>query len=508
MSVELGSATAVKPDRDTAVAWLDQGRSVPLYREILADLETPVSAYLKIAGGGRSFLLESVESSDRLGRYSFIGSEPYSVVRMRDGVQRICPDSDGEYSTFDDPLKVIEAELARRNAVSIPELPRFQGGAVGFLGYEVVRHFEELPPPGRDDLGLPDALLMFVDTFIVFDHLHRTIKLVSQAVSTGDPAGDYDRAVERIDRLHDALSAPNDARSLLPFAPSRSTTLDQGPANMTRREYEDAVVRTKEYIAAGDIIQAVISLRLVRELDVSAFSVYRHLRRVNPSPYMYFLDMGGFQVVGASPEMLVQAEGRRVKTRPLAGTRPRGANPEEDSALADELMASDKERAEHVMLVDLGRNDVGRVAEGGTVHVSTLMAVERYSHVMHIVSEVEGDLESGKTGLDALRACFPAGTLSGAPKIRAMEIMAEMEPTRRGLYGGAVGYFSFSGDVDTAITIRTMVAKDGLGYVQAGAGIVADSDPEMEYEECMSKARAVMRAINLAQEAENASRNR
>ena len=241
--------------------------------------------------------------------------------------------------------------------------PAFQGGAVGFLGYEVVRHFEELPPPGRDDLGLPDAMLMFVDTFIVFDHLHRTIKLVSQAVSTGDPTGDYQRAVERIDRLHDALTEPFDAR-LLPFAPSRSTTPDQGPANMTRLEYERAVRRTKEYIAAGDIIQAVISLRLVRELEVSAFSVYRHLRRVNPSPYMYFLDMGGFQVVGASPEMLAQAEGRRIRTRPLAGTRPRGETPDEDSALAAELMASDKERAEHVMLVDLGRNDIGRVAEG------------------------------------------------------------------------------------------------------------------------------------------------
>ncbi len=508
MSVELRSAAAVSPDRDTVLAWLDQGHSVPLYREILADLETPVSAYLKIAGGNHpSFLLESVESSDRLGRYSFIGGEPYSVVSMRDGVQRTSPDSNGARRAFGDPLKVIESELARRNAVSISELPRFQGGAVGFLGYEVVRHFEELPPPGRDDLGLPDAMLMFVDTFIVFDHLHRTIKLVSQAVNTGDPTGDYQRAVARIDRLQDALTAPIDACSL-PFASPRSTTLDQAPANMTRLEYERAVARTKEYIAAGDIIQAVISLRLVRELEVSAFSVYRHLRRVNPSPYMYFLDMGGFQVVGASPEMLVQAEGRRIRTRPLAGTRPRGETPDEDAALAAELMASDKERAEHVMLVDLGRNDIGRVADGGTVSVSTLMAVEKFSHVMHIVSEVEGELEPGKTGLDALRACFPAGTLSGAPKIRAMEIIAEMEPTRRGLYGGAVGYFSFSGDVDTAITIRTMVAKDGLGYVQAGAGIVADSDPEMEYNECMSKARAVMRAINLAQEAENGPRNR
>ena len=333
-------------------------------------------------------------------------------------------------------------------------------------------------------------MLMFVDTFIVFDHLHRTIKLVSQAVSTGDAPGDYRRAVARIDRLHDALRAPNDAVAL-PFASPRSTPLDEAPANMTQPEYERAVARTKEYIAAGDIIQAVISLRLVRELGVSAFSVYRQLRRINPSPYMYFLDMGEFEVVGASPEMLVQAEGRRIRTRPLAGTRPRGESPDEDAALAAELMASDKERAEHVMLVDLGRNDIGRVAAAGTVHVSTLMAVEKFSHVMHIVSEVEGELESGKTGLDALRACFPAGTLSGAPKIRAMEIIAEMESTRRGLYGGAVGYFSFSGDVDTAITIRTMVAKDGLSYVQAGAGIVADSDPEMEYNECLSKARAV-----------------
>ena len=507
MSVELKSAAAVNPDRDTVLAWLDQGHSVPLYREILADLETPVSAYLKIAGGGPSFLLESVESSDRLGRYSFIGGEPYSVVSMRDGVQRIGPDSDGAPRAFDDPLRVIGAELTRRNAVSIPELPRFQGGAVGFLGYELARHFEQLPPPGRDDLGLPDAMLMFVDTFIVFDHLHRTIKLVSQAVSTGDAPGDYRRAVARIDRLHDALTAPNDAVAL-PFASPRSTPLDEAPANMTQPEYERAVARTKEYIAAGDIIQAVISLRLVRELEVSAFSVYRQLRRINPSPYMYFLDMGEFEVVGASPEMLVQAEGRRIRTRPLAGTRPRGESPDEDAALAAELMASDKERAEHVMLVDLGRNDIGRVAAAGTVHVSTLMTVEKFSHVMHIVSEVEGELESGKTGLDALRACFPAGTLSGAPKIRAMEIIAEMESTRRGLYGGAVGYFSFSGDVDTAITIRTMVAKDGLSYVQAGAGIVADSDPEMEYNECLSKARAVIRAIDLAQEAEHGSRNR
>ena len=506
MSVELKSAAPVHPGRDKVLEWLDQGYSVPVYREILADLETPVSAYLKIAGDGPAFLLESVESSDRLGRYSFLGGRPYSVLSMRDGVRRFSPDSDGDPSAFTDPLKVIERELVRRNAVPIPELPRFQGGAVGYLGYETARHFEDLPPPGVDDLGLPDAMLMFVDTFVVFDHLHRTAKLVSQAVNTGDPSGDYERAVARIDELEDMLAAPIGVRSA-PLAPTGAASFDETAANMTQDAFEKAVARTKEYIAAGDIIQAVISLRLVRELGVSAFSVYRQLRRVNPSPYMYFLDMGEFQVVGASPEMLVQAEGSRIRTRPLAGTRRRGRDSDEDAAMARELMASEKERAEHVMLVDLGRNDIGRVAEGGTVNVSTLMDVEKFSHVMHIVSEVEGELAPGKSGMDALRACFPAGTLSGAPKIRAMEIIAEMETNRRGLYGGAVGYFSFSGDVDTAITIRTMVARDGRGYVQAGAGIVADSEPEMEYEECLSKAQAVIRAIKLAQEAENAARD-
>ena len=291
----------------------------------------------------------------------------------------------------------------------------FRAGPWGILGYETARHFEDLPPPGVDDLGLPDAMLMFVDTFVVFDHLHRTVKLVSQAVNTGDPSGDYERAVARIDELEDMLAAPIGVRSS-PLPPTGAGSIDETAANMTQGEFEKAVARIKEYIAAGDIIQAVISLRLARELGVSAFSVYRQLRRVNPSPYMYFLDMGEFQVVGASPEMLVQAEGSRIRTRPLAGTRRRGRDSDEDAAMARELMASEKERAEHVMLVDLGRNDIGRVAEGGTVNVSTLMAVEKFSHVMHIVSEVEGELAPGQSGMDALRACFPAGTLSGAPE--------------------------------------------------------------------------------------------
>ncbi len=500
MSVQLKSAAGVQPDREQVLDWLEQGRSVPVFRDVLADLETPVSTYLKLAGTGPSFLLESVESADRLGRYSFLGAAPYSVISMRDGVGRFVSDENDESWTYSDPLKVIEREIARRNSVAIPQLPRFQGGAVGFLGYEIVRHFEELPATGRDDLGLPDAMMMLVDTFVVFDHLRHSMKIVSQAVSTGNPVADFDRAVERIDELEEALSAPMDTHGF-PFPAPHGAGTKSPPANLTQAEYESSVVAAKEYIAAGDIIQVVLSLRLAKELRVPAFSVYRQLRRVNPSPYMFFLDMGDFQVVGASPEMLVQAEGREIRTRPIAGTRPRGETPEQDSAMEAELLASDKERAEHVMLVDLGRNDIGRVAEGGTVRVDTLMSVERFSHVMHIVSQVDGELREGRSGMDALRACFPAGTLSGAPKIRAMEIIAELEPTRRGLYGGAVGYFSFSGDLDTAITIRTMVAKNGCGYVQAGGGIVADSDPAAEYQECMNKAQAVLRAIDLAQEA-------
>ena len=500
MTVELKSVAPVQPAREQAVAWLRQGHSVPVYREVLADLETPVSAYLKLAGSAPSFLLESVESSDRLGRFSFLGSRPYMVVSMRDGEARFLTDGRGGSARFADPLDLIEQEIARRHAISIPELPRFQGGAVGYLGYEMIRHFEEVPLPERDDLLLPDGVLMFVDTFVVFDHLLRSMKLVAQAVNTGEPEEDYDRALRRIDRLAESLSYPLDPMHD-PFpAPPRPSGLEP-PMNMTQQRFEEMVGNAKDYIAAGDVIQVVLSLRLARELNVSAFTVYRFLRRVNPSPYMFFLDLQDFQIVGASPEMLVQAEGETVRTRPIAGTRRRGAHPEEDLALERELLASEKERAEHVMLVDLGRNDIGRVADGGSVEVSALMTVERFSHVMHIVSQVEGRLAPGNRGTSALRSCFPAGTLTGAPKIRAMEIIAEQESSRRGIYGGAVGYFSFSGDLDTAITIRTMVAKGGYGYVQAGAGIVADSVPSEEYQECVNKAQALLRAIDLAQEA-------
>ncbi len=499
MGIEFTTLAPIQPERDRALGWLREGRSVPLYREVLADLETPVSAYLKLADDSPSFLLESIESSERLGRFSFLGGDPYMVVTMRDGIARFLEDGQEREEPFTDPMAIIDRELARRSVVDLPELPRFQGGAVGYLGYEAVRYFEDLPLPAEDDLHLPDLCLMFVDTLVVFDHLTHSMKLVAHAVGTGDPEADYAAAEARIERLVRRLAGPLPAPTPIPATPPPEGIVPG--LNRTQEDFEAAVRRAKRYITDGDIIQVVLSLRIARELKVSAFTVYRFLRTVNPSPYMFFLDMQDLQVVGASPEMLVQAEGRRVRTRPIAGTRPRGATPEEDDELARELLADEKERAEHVMLVDLGRNDVGRVVDSGSVEITEFMSVEKFSHVMHIVSQVEGDLHEGETATAALRACFPAGTLSGAAKIRAMEIIAELEPTRRGLYGGAVGYFSFSGDIDTAITIRTMLAKDGFGYVQAGAGIVADSVPETEFQECQNKARALLRAIELAEEA-------
>ena len=497
MGVEFTALAPLQPERNRVIDWLSDGYSVPLYREILADLETPVSAYLKLAGEQPSFLLESIESSDRLGRFSFLGGAPYLVVSMRDGVAQFRESGGQRVASFTDPMSVIDEELARRNAVSLPELPRFQGGAVGYVGYETIQYFEDIPLASEDDLELPDLLLMFVDTLVVFDHFTHSMKLVAHAVNTGHPEQDYDRAVERIELLTRQLAVPS-----VHATPIRECDASDATAsliNQTQADFELAVHRAKEYITAGDIIQVVLSLRIARKLNVSAFTVYRFLRTVNPSPYMFFLDFQDIEIVGASPEMLVQSEDNRIRTRPIAGTRPRGDSREADRAMAHELLADDKERAEHVMLVDLGRNDIGRVAQAGSVEVTDLMSIEKFSHVMHIVSQVEGDLEDGTTATAALRSCFPAGTLSGAPKIRAMEIIAELEPTRRGLYGGAVGYFSFSGDVDTAITIRTMLAKNGYGYVQAGAGIVADSVPESEYRECLNKAQALLRAINLAE---------
>ncbi len=463
------------------IAESGRGNLLPVYREVRADLETPVSAYLKVARGSHSFLLESVEGGERLARYSFIGTEPYRVAV-----------SDGSA----DPLLTVEEELRRFRVVHPPTLPRLTGGAVGYLAYEAVRHFEpRVPQAPNDPLGLPEAVFLFVDTLLVFDHLQRTIKVVGHVRLDGDVETAYRAATRRIDELAERLAGPLPPPQVAgPPPPSRALR-----SNVGREAYLDLVDATKRYIVAGDIIQAVLSQRLSRPTNAPPFDIYRALRTVNPSPYMYYLDLGDFQVVGASPEMLVRVEDGQVETHPIAGTRPRGATAEQDDALARELASDEKELAEHVMLLDLGRNDIGRVSEPGTVRVTKRMEIERYSHVMHLVSNVSGRLRAGMTALDALRACFPAGTVSGAPKVRAMEIIAELEADRRGTYAGAVGYVDFSGNLDTAIAIRTMVVKDGVAHVQAGGGIVFDSVPEREHEESLNKAQAALRAIEKAE---------
>ena len=467
---------------------------IPVYREVVADLETPVSAYLKVAADyeGPSFLLESVEGGERMARYSFIGAEPYRVLRTGEGE----PDGSG------DPLVAIEAELARFRPAQLAGLPRFVGGAVGYLSYETVHYFEpRVPVPARDPQGLPEAVFLFTDSLLVFDHVRRRIQVVATAHVDGSPDEAYRRAVERIDELAERLARPLPRQAQLAPEPADVESAVHAAAgyregsNKTPDEYHAMVRRAKEYVVAGDIIQAVPSQRVDAPAAADAFDLYRSLRAVNPSPYMYFLDLGDFAVVGASPEMLVRAEDGLVETHPIAGTRPRGKDAEEDARLEVELAADEKERAEHIMLLDLGRNDIGRVSEPGTVQVTQMLEVERYSHVMHLVSHVTGRLRKDMTAFDALRACFPAGTVSGAPKIRAMEIIAELEGERRGTYAGAVGYFSFSGNMDTAIAIRTMVVKNGVAYVQAGGGVVYDSDPETERQESLHKMNALLRAI-------------
>jgi anthranilate synthase component 1 len=479
---------------------------IPVYREVLADLETPVSAYLKVAAGSAyAFLLESVEGGERLARYSFIGADPALTLRLHDGeLRRERADGTTDARPFRDPLVALGEELARYRTVALPGLPRFAGGAVGYLGYEAVRYFEELPVPERDALGLPDGLFLLAETLLVFDHVRRRVMAVAHILpdeTGGDVAAAYDAATARIERLLARLRAP---LAPPPVANGRPEYFDAAPAhNTTRAEYEAMVARAKEYIAAGDIFQVVLSQRLDRPTAADPFTIYRALRAINPSPYMYFLQLGDFQIVGASPELLVRLDRGTVTNHPVAGTRPRGRDEAEDAALAAELLADEKERAEHIMLVDLGRNDVGRVAAPGTVRVPKLMEIERFSHVMHIVSNVEGTLRPELAGVDALRACFPAGTVSGAPKLRALEIIAELEHDRRGPYSGAVGYLGFDGALDTAITLRTMVVKDGIVSMQAGGGIVADSDPARECDECFHKLGASLRAIDLAEEMVN-----
>ena len=504
MTTQTRAATGSPKAQETwALSELARDRAVPVFREIPADLDTPVSVYLKLRDSTASFLLESVEGGDQLGRYSFIGSAPRAVLQFRDGHASLWQSTGSEEELeYKDPLKLAAQILHSREVTPNPDLPRFQGGAVGFLGYEAAASFEHLPIPGKDPVGVPDGIFMYCDQLVVFDHVRQVMRIVGLAV----PGPDSPEAAYHAAQCHLGQIAQRIAGSI-PVAtlPISSKEPPQISMSTTQTGFERIVDRAKAYIRAGDIIQVVPSLRLSRRLQVPPFDVYRALRRINPSPYMFFLDFGDMQLAGASPEMLVQCVTGTVRTRPIAGTRPRGHNQIEDLDLAKELLDDPKERAEHVMLVDLGRNDVGRVANPGSVAVHNLMSIERFSHVMHIVSDVSGTLRDGLKGIDALRACFPAGTLTGAPKIRAMEIIAELEDLRRGPYGGAVGYLSYSGDIDTAITIRSMVVRDGVAHVQAGAGIVADSVPSAEYQECLNKARAVMRAIEIAEENENAT---
>jgi len=470
---------------------------VPVTRTLAADLQTPVSAFLSIAAGEQNaFLLESVEGGERLGRYTFLGAAPYMVVRARGPLITI--DRSGKIEERSGSVFPCLRELLdEHRSAPLPGLPPFTAGAVGFFSYDVVRQLEKLPARRKPGLDVPDCVFMFFDRLLAFDHLrHQVHIIVSADVRQASPQRAYHRALESIAALEQRLAAG------LPPRRQKTRPAIKGQVKVkpttSRRAFEQSVRKVKDYIAAGDVFQTVLSQRFELEPGVPPLDIYRALRRVNPSPYMYFLRMADMHVLGSSPEMLVKVAGRRLEYRPIAGTRPRGRDDAEDARLERELRNDQKERAEHVMLVDLGRNDLGRVSEYGSVQVRELMYVERYSHVMHLVSAIEGKLRSGLGAMDALAACFPAGTLTGAPKVRSMEIIDELEPVRRGVYGGSILYADFAGNLDSCIAIRTMLTLGKRAYVQAGAGIVADSQPEREYEECLDKGRALLRAVEMA----------
>ncbi len=479
---------------------------IPVYREILADTETPVSAFMKIDTGGDAFLLESVEGGEKWGRYSFLGTSPRMVLRSR-GDDVVIRGPGGKTRTETGPLQVLKDLVSSFRAAPVDGAPRFFGGAIGYIGYDMVRHMERLPSIATDDLGLDDIYLIFTDTLLVFDNVEHKIKVVAN-VFTEDQSEDldmealYEKAVEKIEGLVASLcsGSPAAGDGGAEGVKEGHLAMPAISSNFARGDFIRAVGAIQEYIRGGDVIQTVLSQRFCAPLQAKPFDIYRALRVVNPSPYMFFLRLGGIHLVGSSPEILVRVEERDVNVKPIAGTRKRGRDDAEDQALERDLLADPKELAEHIMLVDLGRNDVGRVSEAGTVRVSDLMCVERYSHVMHIVTDVHGHLREGLDVLDAFSACFPAGTLTGAPKIRAMEIIEELEPCRRGVYGGSVGYIGYSGNLDMCIAIRTMLIKDETVYIQAGAGIVADSDAEKEFEETENKARALVKAMEMARE--------
>ncbi len=485
------------PDKKEFLELARKGNVIPVYREILADFETPLSAFLKIDEGGYSYLLESVENGENLGRYSFLGTSPWLVIGSKGKKMRIVSNSEiTEYAAKTDPIDEVRSVMMKYKFVPVKGLPRFSGGMLGYMGYDMVRFIENIPDKNPEDMDVPDMQFVLADTLLVFDHIDHKIKIVSNAHVDGDPAVIYDKACAKIDKIFEKLKAP-----LKRSNGEKSCAGKNGlVSNFTEDEFGRIVEKAKEYIKAGDIIQVVLSQRFKKRTDADAFSIYRSLRSINPSPYMFYLKFGDYKIIGSSPEILVRCEDGYVEVRPIAGTRKRGKDEEDDLRLEQELLADPKERAEHIMLVDLGRNDIGRVCEYSTVKVEELMHIERYSHVMHIVSDVTGRLKPDKDVYDLIRATFPAGTVTGAPKVRAMEIIDELENIKRGAYAGCVGYISFSGNIDLCITIRTVIMSGDTAYVQAGAGIVLDSDPKREYQETLNKARAMMKAIETAEE--------
>ncbi len=517
------------PKLDQFLELARRGNLVPVTRRLLADIETPLSAYRKIRGPGESFLFESVEGGEHLGRYSFVGCNPRAVIRQMGSTVELwengrlvqsfrvtgnrggapgtaqsspspqAPETLAPGGPVADGLQVVQRLMDRYRPVILPGLPRFTGGAVGFIGYEFIHDIEPVVPrPPKDDLQTPVLYFLIADQLLIFDRVAQTLTVLVNALleDASSPTEAYENAVAEIERLIALLESPSEHHPVT--VPERVPPI-HFESNLPQAQFEANVLKAKQYITAGDIIQVVGSQRLATPVKASPLDVYRAARSINPSPYMFLLELNGFSLVGASPEIHVRCEDRRVEIRPIAGTRRRGANPEEDKALEAELLADPKERAEHVMLVDLARNDLGRVCDFGSVQVKDLMIIERYSHVMHIVSQVEGQLSPGRTVYDLMRATFPAGTLSGAPKIRAMQIIAELEQSARGPYGGCVGYFSFNGNLDCCITIRTALLKDHTAYVQAGGGWVNDSTPQAEYQETLNKARAMLTAVALAE---------
>jgi anthranilate synthase component 1 len=486
------------PSKEEFIELAKKGNVIPVYRELLADFDTPLSAFQKIdERGNYSYLLESVEGGEHMARYSFLGSNPSLIIKSKGKTVTFTrPEKVDTHTAAEDPISEIKSFMGKFKFVSVKGLPRFCGGLVGYIGYDMIRFIEDIPDENPEDFDIPDMQLVLTDTILIFDHIDHKIKVVSNSlVEKDDPAKTYEKACKKIDRIVEDLKVPTPE----PKEEKVKHVSEEFGSNFSEKEFCGIVEKAKEYIRAGDIIQVVLSQRLKKRTDAEAFSIYRSLRSINPSPYMYYLNFDEEKIIGSSPEILVRCEEGTVEVRPIAGTRKRGVSEEEDLNLEKELLADPKERAEHIMLVDLGRNDIGRVCDYSSVKPQEIMRIERYSHVMHIVSDVVGKLREDKDIYDLIRATFPAGTVTGAPKVRAMEIIDELENTRRGPYAGCIGYISFSGNIDMCITIRTIIMKEKTAYIQAGAGIVLDSKPEKEHQETLNKARAMFKAIEEAE---------